>query len=57
VYEISGGKITKDNDKNKLKIILNEKSLVNLMEDDLTIPSVEEFCLTPDQLLQKETGT
>lgn len=47
IYEIVGGKISKDDKKNRLKIMLNERSIINLLEDDLAIPMVDDFCVTP----------
>ncbi len=33
--------------------MLTEKSVVNVREDDMTIPMVDEYCITPEKLLQK----
>ena len=57
VYEISGGKVSKDDAKNCLKIMLTEKSVINLLDDDLMILTAEDFCITPEKLLQADPGT
>lgn len=57
VYEISGGKVGKDEMKNRLKIMLTEKSIINLLDDDLNILTAEDFCITPEKLLQMDPGT
>lgn len=36
---------------------MSEKSVINLLEDDLTIPTVEDHCISPEKLLQKDPGT
>ena len=40
-----------------MKVMLNEKSVISLLEDDLTIPTAEDHCITPEKLLQKDIGT
>ena len=57
IYEISGGKVSRDDQKEKMKVMLNEKSVISLLEDDLIIPTAEDHCIAPEKLLQKDIGT
>jgi hypothetical protein len=37
--------------------MLNDKSIINLLSDDLKILTAEDFCITPEKLLQMDIGT
>ena len=41
---------------NKARIVLSEKSSINILEDDNTMPFVDDFCITPSQLMEKDIG-
>lgn len=47
----------KDDQKNRLKIMLTERSVINLLDEDSAILRAEDFCITPEKLLQTDSGT